>query len=126
MDTSALTPEQRSRLAALRAGNTGATPASITATGATRAELSAGQQRIWFLSRFLPDTSAYNIVGSYRVRGEVSLDALQKTVDSLVTRHASLRTCFVLDGDTPTQVVKPAMTVPMRQAAADEGELDAP
>ncbi|ADD39911.1 non-ribosomal peptide synthetase [Stackebrandtia nassauensis] len=124
MDISALTEEQRSRLAALRAGKAGARPEGIKPTGATRAALSAGQQRIWFLSRFLPDTSAYNIVGSYRVRGEVSLTALQKTVDTLVARHASLRTRFIVDGDTPAQVVEPQAVVKVRLDTADEGELD--
>ncbi|MEU6719530.1 amino acid adenylation domain-containing protein [Nonomuraea sp. NPDC046802] len=104
-----LTDEQRERLAALRRGRgAGHSTSAIPRTGRTHAPMSAGQRRIWFLSSFLPDSSAYHIAGSYRVTGDVSLPALRRTVHSLVDRHPALRTRFESVDGEPVQIIVPA------------------
>ncbi|WP_369036290.1 amino acid adenylation domain-containing protein [Streptomyces adonidis] len=109
-----LTSEQRARLASLRRGGRHtARPGGevIPRTGRSQAPLSPGQQRIWFLNQFLPDESVYNIAGSYRLTGELSLEGIQRSVDALVARHPSLRTRFAVVNDLPVQIVAPSARV---------------
>ncbi len=57
------------------------------------------QQRLWFLRRMNPDSSAYNIVSAVRLDGQLDVVALERAFDALVARHESLRTrFFALDG----------------------------
>ncbi|ASA55472.1 non-ribosomal peptide synthetase [Vibrio gazogenes] len=68
--------------------------------------LSLAQKRLWFLSQMDPDSvSAYVISGGLRLEGQLNIDALQRALNQIVSRHAPLRTHFVdLDG-VPVQVV---------------------
>ncbi|MDR6958091.1 amino acid adenylation domain-containing protein [Pseudomonas brassicacearum] len=56
--------------------------------------LSWAQQRLWFLHRLDPDSSAYNMPAALRLRGLLNLDALQHSFDQLVMRHSILRSTF--------------------------------
>jgi len=69
--------------------------------------LSFSQQRLWFLDRFLPENPVYNIPFAMRVRGELNLDALQKSVQAIVARHESLRTTFRETDECGMQVIAP-------------------
>ncbi|MEV6880724.1 amino acid adenylation domain-containing protein [Streptomyces sp. NPDC051135] len=120
-----LTAEQRARLAALRQGGSRSVAPRGTAiprTGRTEAPLSPGQQRIWFLNRFLPDESVYNIAGSYRLTGRLSVGGLQRAVDALVQRHPSLRTRFTVVNELPVQQVDPdtRITVAVRDVSPEK------
>ncbi|WP_196297717.1 condensation domain-containing protein, partial [Xanthomonas albilineans] len=67
--------------------------------------LSFAQQRLWFLSQFEGVSQAYHISGGLRLRGALDTQALQRTLDRIVARHASLRTTFALvDGQALQQV----------------------
>ncbi|USP13463.1 non-ribosomal peptide synthetase [Vibrio gazogenes] len=68
--------------------------------------LSLAQKRLWFLSQMDPDAvSAYVITGGLRLEGQLNIDALQRALNQIVSRHAPLRTHFVdLDG-VPVQIV---------------------
>ncbi|MEU6664779.1 amino acid adenylation domain-containing protein [Streptomyces sp. NPDC046727] len=108
--TPSLTAEQQARLAALRRGTRRTVPTgsrTIPRTGSTQAPLSPGQQRIWFLNRLLPDETVYNIAGSFRLTGELSLNTLQAAIDALVQRHESFRTRFAVVDGLPVQIVDP-------------------
>lgn len=57
------------------------------------------QQRLWFLRRMDPDSSAYNIVSAARLDGPLDIDAFERSFDDLLQRHESLRTrFFAVDG----------------------------
>ncbi|SFO40878.1 non-ribosomal peptide synthetase [Nitrosospira briensis] len=56
--------------------------------------LSFGQQRLWFLWRLDPSSTAYHIKHALRVWGPLDVPALQASFDGLVARHESLRTIF--------------------------------
>ncbi|WP_155394568.1 condensation domain-containing protein, partial [Xanthomonas albilineans] len=67
--------------------------------------LSFAQQRLWFLSQFESVSQAYHISGGLRLRGALDTQALQRALDRIVARHASLRTTFVLvDGQALQQI----------------------
>jgi amino acid adenylation domain-containing protein len=66
---------------------------------------SLAQRRLWFLDRLQGDTTEHNAPGGLRFRGRLDEAALRRAIDTVVRRHASLRTCFVeVDGE-PFQVV---------------------
>jgi amino acid adenylation domain-containing protein len=76
--------------------------------------LSFGQQRLWFLHRLHPSSSAYNVSFSIHFTGALNVPALAQTINEIVRRHESLRTTFVESDDGPRQVIAPekSITVP--------------
>src|SRR5215471_18759350 len=58
------------------------------------APLSFAQERIWFLQQLEPGTGAYNMASAVRLRGVLSLAAVEKAVNHIVERHEVLRTTF--------------------------------
>src|SRR6266849_4455424 len=90
-----LNDKRRALLEALRRGN-GAKVASIQPIprrpeGET-APLSFSQQRLWFLDQFEPGSSAYNIPAALRLKGLISISALEYSFNEIVRRHEALRT----------------------------------
>ncbi|MFY0480927.1 amino acid adenylation domain-containing protein, partial [Achromobacter marplatensis] len=73
-------------------------PLTITALDeAARAQpqpLSYAQRRLWFLWQLDPESRAYHIAGAQRLRGALSVDALQAALDTLIARHGALRTVY--------------------------------
>ncbi|MEE4185170.1 MAG: non-ribosomal peptide synthase/polyketide synthase, partial [Gammaproteobacteria bacterium] len=65
--------------------------------------LSAAQQRMWILEQIAPGNDAYHIPWATRLRGTLSVEALQRAVDELLERHESLRTTFRLEAGVPVQ-----------------------
>ncbi|WP_096144848.1 non-ribosomal peptide synthetase, partial [Pseudomonas fluorescens] len=64
-----------------------------------RQALSYAQQRMWFLWQLDPASGAYNLPGAVRLRGALSLPALEQAFASLVARHETLRTVFQRQAD---------------------------
>ncbi len=61
---------------------------------AKEVSLSPAQQRLWFLDQFIPNRAAYNIPVGRRLRGRLSLDALEAALSNVVLRHDVLRSSF--------------------------------
>ena len=59
-----------------------------------RIPLSLAQQRMWFLNRFEPESTAYNIPVAIRLSGSLDVAALQAAVSDVVARHEVLRTVY--------------------------------
>ncbi|WP_234012214.1 amino acid adenylation domain-containing protein [Nocardia cyriacigeorgica] len=72
-----------------------------------RIPLSLPQQRLWFLNRFAPESSAYNIAFALRIDGDLDVAALGEALADIVDRHEVLRTRFPDDEQGPHQVVVP-------------------
>ncbi|WP_085694735.1 MULTISPECIES: non-ribosomal peptide synthetase [unclassified Pseudomonas] len=71
--------------------------------------LSFAQERLFFLSHFEPDSAAYNIALALELNGPLDAAVLQRCLDALIQRHASLRTTFILDENGKAQAqVHPA------------------
>src|SRR5262249_32023431 len=71
-----------------------------------RLPLSYAQHRLWFLDRLEGTSTEYNFSEALRLRGDLDLEALERTINTIVERHESLRTRFVeVDGE-PAQVIE--------------------
>ncbi|MFD6860663.1 amino acid adenylation domain-containing protein, partial [Rhodococcus sp. NPDC060090] len=77
-----------------------------------RIPLSLAQQRMWFLNRFEPDSSANNLPLAIRLRGTLDVEALRAAVADLIRRHESLRTVYPESDGIAQQVILPAAAVP--------------
>jgi aspartate racemase len=94
------------------------------------APLSFAQQRLWILDQLQPDSAAYNIPAAVRLRGAFRIELLQQSLDTIVARHAALRTTFVQGPEQPVQVVAPAQSlilpiIGLEQQAPVEREAEA-
>ncbi|WP_033442424.1 non-ribosomal peptide synthase/polyketide synthase [Saccharothrix sp. NRRL B-16314] len=67
--------------------------------------LSAGQQRLWFLAQFQPDSTEYTSAVALRLTGSLDRHRLTGALRGLVRRHESLRTTFDQVEGRPVQVV---------------------
>src|ERR1700721_3017751 len=67
--------------------------------------LSFSQQRLWFLEKLAPGTSVYNIPLACRLKGPLSVAALERSFGEIVRRHEILRTSFGELNGEPTQFV---------------------
>jgi len=65
--------------------------------------LSFVQERLWFLDQLQPGGHAYNVPAAVRLRGKLDLDALQKALEKIVSRHEALRTTFKYAEEELTQ-----------------------
>jgi amino acid adenylation domain-containing protein len=96
--------------------------------------LSYAQERMWFMQRLAPQSSAYHMPLAIRLRGPLNLGALEAAFAEVVARHDILRTVFVQDDDAvrptvkaelpmPVRVVQPAMPVTSVQDACFQDQL---
>lgn len=58
------------------------------------APLSPGQERLWLIDRLTGPSPLYNVHLRMEWTGPLDLVALQRAIDAVVSRHASLRTTF--------------------------------
>ena len=71
--------------------------------------LSFAQQRLWFVQQLEPESAAYNIASAVRLKGPLSVTALEQTFNEIVRRHEALRTSFVEADGRPAQVISPRL-----------------
>jgi hypothetical protein len=79
------------------------------------APLSFAQERLWFINKMEPNSSAYNVSISLRLAGSVNVDALQQSLGEIRRRHEILRTTFSSKGEQPAQVIDPALPLALPQ-----------
>src|SRR5581483_9769757 len=75
--------------------------------------LSYAQERLWFLAQFEPGNPFYNMAVAVRVQGRLEPWALEQSLNVLVERHESLRTCIVSQQGSALQHIGPARPVPL-------------
>ncbi|MGF1552988.1 MAG: amino acid adenylation domain-containing protein [Paracoccaceae bacterium] len=68
--------------------------------------LSAGQKALWFLHRSAPDSPAYNVAFTARLRGGTDAGALERAAQRLVARHPQLSVVFETPDGAPAQRVR--------------------
>lgn len=85
--------------------------------------LSFAQQRFWFLDRMAGSNgSLYNVASALRLCGRLDLDAVRRAMDTVVARHASLRTVFPVIDDEPLQHVLDRTVLPLRELTLPAGD----
>jgi amino acid adenylation domain-containing protein len=75
------------------------------------APLSFAQQRLWFLDQLEPGNVAYNMPLAVRLRGRLSVEALERCLTEITRRHEILRTTFATVEAQPVHVVAPPCAV---------------
>jgi amino acid adenylation domain-containing protein len=71
----------------------------------TRFPLSYGQQALWLTHQLAPESWAYNVLFSARIRSEVDIPALQGAFQALLDRHPTLRTTYTVQNGEPAQQI---------------------
>jgi hypothetical protein len=69
--------------------------------------LSFGQQRLWFVHQFEPNSSANNVPVTVRLTGNLSIPALEESLHEIAMRHEVLRTSFPIVDGNPVQSIAP-------------------
>ena len=69
--------------------------------------LSFGQQRLWFLHQWEPESSAYNEGYFWRIFGALNPITLKDSLQDIVDRHDSFRTSFSSREGIPGQIIDP-------------------
>ncbi|MGB3534215.1 MAG: amino acid adenylation domain-containing protein, partial [Microcoleaceae cyanobacterium] len=71
--------------------------------------LSFAQQRQWFLAQLEPDSPFYNIPGAVRIEGELNINILEQSLNTVIHRHEVLRTNFLTVEGKPKIVISPSL-----------------
>ncbi|MBJ2179845.1 non-ribosomal peptide synthase/polyketide synthase [Pseudomonas veronii] len=100
-------------------------PAMLKADRTQPLPLSYAQERQWFLWQLDPHSAAYHIPSALRLKGTLDLAALQRSFDTLLARHESLRTHLHQDASGTRQVIEESGLIDVDQADSDEAGLKA-
>ena len=68
--------------------------------------LSYAQQRLWFIHQLEPESAAYNMPQTLRVKGALNVSAFGRSLSEIVRRHEVLRTRFEVRDGQPVQVIE--------------------
>ncbi|NWE18993.1 non-ribosomal peptide synthetase, partial [Pseudomonas sp. P7548] len=87
--------------------------------------LSYAQERQWFLWQLDPDSAAYHIPSALRLQGALDLAALQRSFDTLLARHESLRTHLRQTAAGTVQVIEDSGLIDVERADCEFADLKA-
>ena len=73
--------------------------------------LSYAQQRLWFLDQFKSGNVSYNMPITLRLDGKLDSEALRRSLDEIVQRHAVLRSTYAKTPAGPVQTIQPAAPI---------------
>ncbi|HVZ39809.1 MAG TPA: condensation domain-containing protein [Candidatus Kapabacteria bacterium] len=100
---------------------------STAAAGMADAPLSHEQEGLWFLEQLDPGNVAYNEAIALRMHGPLDVPALERGLNTILGRHAGLRTTIIAGADGPQQHVNafapfslPVLPIDSSQAQRDQ------
>ncbi|MEZ2339438.1 condensation domain-containing protein, partial [Mucilaginibacter sp. RCC_168] len=68
--------------------------------------LSPAQNQLWIADQLEnPDSTIFNIFGSFLFKGDLDVEALEKAFETVISRHEILRTAFITVAGVPVQKV---------------------
>jgi amino acid adenylation domain-containing protein len=76
--------------------------------------LTFAQESLWAIDQISPETGAYNISRALRLKGAVAVEALQASIDNIVSRHEALRTTFPTKDGKPVSLINSDCKVALR------------
>ncbi|MCX7923163.1 MAG: amino acid adenylation domain-containing protein [Clostridia bacterium] len=68
-------------------------------------ELSSAQKRMWFLQKYDPSITAYNLQGTLFVDLELNIEKFNSALSTVLERHSALRTVITENAGDPKQVI---------------------
>jgi amino acid adenylation domain-containing protein len=68
--------------------------------------VSYAQQRLWFLDQLEGPSATYNMVSALRLTGNLNRDALHRTINTIVERHAILRMNYPAVEGKPAAILR--------------------
>ncbi|HLJ26306.1 MAG TPA: amino acid adenylation domain-containing protein [Candidatus Angelobacter sp.] len=74
---------------------------------------SFAQQSLWLIDQLTPGKATYNMPSALRIRGELDVEVLKRTVEEVVRRHETLRTRFVSVRGEPQQIIEDHVNIEM-------------
>ena len=86
--------------------------------------LSFAQQRLWFLDQLAPNNAFYNIVGAFKLRGELDNDAFDRAIQEIVDRHENLRTSFGAEKGKPVLTIHDKQQVQIERTNLENYPVD--
>jgi amino acid adenylation domain-containing protein len=101
------------------------TPTFTRVPRSAPAQLSFAQQRLWFLHRVAPTSSAYNVPICLALEGPLERHALSRAWAALLERHEILRTRYLEREGEPRQQILAATTPLELVEPPSDVELDA-
>ncbi|KAG2383463.1 hypothetical protein C9374_004134 [Naegleria lovaniensis] len=77
--------------------------------------LSYSQQRFWFLHHLIADAAIHNVFSAVRMKGKLDMQALTRSLMTIMDRHESLRSCFPEYDSSPYQFVHEKSNFTLRE-----------
>jgi amino acid adenylation domain-containing protein len=84
--------------------------------------LSYGQRSLWFSYQLAPGSPAYTITYAGRISGDLDVAALERAAQTLIDRHAVLRTTYATRDGEPVQLVHPRWPLHIARHVVGSGE----
>lgn len=81
---------------------------------------SFSQQRLWFIDQLNPGNPMYNLFSGMRFNGQLNIECLQRSINSILSRHEILRTNIINSEGVGYQRINPY--TPMKIDVIDLGE----
>jgi len=97
-------------------------PTPIIHQLANKGPASFAQVSQWFLNQLDPGSTAYSLVYLYRLDGRSDPAIFQRSLNSVVERHDSLRTAFLLEDGALSQYVVPYRPFELEIVRLDGGD----
>ncbi|GAA0573334.1 amino acid adenylation domain-containing protein [Halomonas salifodinae] len=84
--------------------------------------LSSAQQRVWLMQQLDPSDSSFNMSSSVRLRGDLDVAALERSLQRLVRRHAILRTTYHQRQGEVRQRIHDSLPVALQPLVSSEAQ----
>ncbi|WP_183142086.1 non-ribosomal peptide synthetase [Pseudomonas cichorii] len=84
--------------------------------------LSSAQQRVWLMQQLDLTDSSFNMSSNVRLRGELDSQALQRSLQRLVSRHAILRTTYQQQAGELRQRIHQQLAVELQVQESSEAQ----
>lgn len=87
--------------------------------------LSLGQQRLWQLEQLHVHNTVHNLRAAFRLKGELNVDVLHRSLQEIVLRHEILRTEFPARGQQASQFILPELSIALPLISLEHLSADA-